>query len=351
MIPKVYIHCCTYNQVNYIRSALDGFVMQKTNFPFEAHINDDASTDGTQEIIKEYAAKYPDIIKPHLRTVNTKGADNYMDSWKRCESPYFANCEGDDYWTDPNKLQMQVDFLEAHPDYSGCFHRHQVLFVEDDRVIHGYPPYPDTIELKHLCERINMIPAASIVYRWRFDRKDHKIEDYFPDGIEPGDWFMHLAHLQCGKFKYINREMCVYRLHKKGIWYGYESGDKAAFEKFWLKRGLYHLKFLVECHKRFGMEIEDRKRNAVRNILVAEKNNPSPEIIKQLYSLYSTEVHQITSEMFDIYSFFKTKTGYRGIRLAHKLYNVYWRLLVGKNRARFKERFYKLKEMYKKLSK
>lgn len=73
-------------------------------------MNDDASTDGTQEIIKEYAQKYPDIIKPLLRTVNTNAQENYSDSWKAVDCEYFANCEGDDYWTDPNKLQMQVDF-------------------------------------------------------------------------------------------------------------------------------------------------------------------------------------------------------------------------------------------------
>ena len=126
----VSIRCCTYNHEKYIRQCLDGFVMQKTNFAFEAIVHDDASTDGTQEIIKEYARRYPEIIKPILETENLwrkrdgslrRVVDN------ACVGKYVAFCEGDDYWTDPNKLQSQVDFLESHGDFTLCFHSSAVL--------------------------------------------------------------------------------------------------------------------------------------------------------------------------------------------------------------------------------
>ena len=119
--PLLLTVCCTsYNQVDYIRQCLEGIVMQRTSFRFEAVIHDDASTDGTQDIIREYAEKYPAIIKPILQQENQ--FSKHDGSLRRilitaCKGKYTANLEGDDYWTDPLKLQKQVDFLESHPDY------------------------------------------------------------------------------------------------------------------------------------------------------------------------------------------------------------------------------------------
>lgn len=114
----VSIRCLTYNHAPYIRQCLDGFVMQKTNFRFEAIVHDDASTDGTQDIIREYEKKYPDIIKPIYEVENQyrKGTLRaIMDNAVSESSKYIAICEGDDYWTDPYKLQKQVDYLDGHP--------------------------------------------------------------------------------------------------------------------------------------------------------------------------------------------------------------------------------------------
>lgn len=118
--PLVTIRCLVYNHEPYLRQCLDGFVMQKTNFPFEAIVHDDASTDRSAEIIREYAEKYPDIIKPIFETENQYSKRNgsirrIMNEHTR--GKYVALCEGDDYWIDPYKLQKQVDFLETHPDY------------------------------------------------------------------------------------------------------------------------------------------------------------------------------------------------------------------------------------------
>lgn len=120
--PVVSIISLTYNHAPYIRECLDGFLMQQTDFPFEVIIHDDASTDGTTTIIKEYAAKYPDIIKPILQVENqySKYHDFNLiiqNCFEKCQGKYIAFCEGDDYWTDPLKLQKQVDFLEKHKEY------------------------------------------------------------------------------------------------------------------------------------------------------------------------------------------------------------------------------------------
>lgn len=122
----VCVHCPTYNHVNYIDDCLTGFVMQKTTFPFCVIVVDDASTDGNQSIIQKYADTYPEIIKPILLKENhySKGIPKrkFYDEYD-CQAKYIAMCEGDDYWTDPLKLQKQVDFMEANPEYSICFHK------------------------------------------------------------------------------------------------------------------------------------------------------------------------------------------------------------------------------------
>lgn len=125
----VTIRCLVYNHEPFLRQCLDGFVMQKTCFRFEAIVHDDASTDGSAAIIREYAEKYPEIIKPIFETENQYSKND--GSIRRImnahtHGKYVAMCEGDDYWTDPYKLQKQVDFLESHPDYSICLHKYLI---------------------------------------------------------------------------------------------------------------------------------------------------------------------------------------------------------------------------------
>lgn len=120
----VTIRCLVYNQAPYLRQCLDGFVMQQTNFRFEAIVHDDASTDGSADIIREYAEKYPDIIKPIIETENQYS--KHDGSIRRImnahtHGKYVALCEGDDYWIDPLKLQKQVDFMDDNAEYSMCF--------------------------------------------------------------------------------------------------------------------------------------------------------------------------------------------------------------------------------------
>lgn len=127
--PLVSILCLSFNQAHYIHQCLDGFVMQKTAFPFEAIIHDDASKDGTAEIIQEYAENYPQIIKPIFEKENqyTKigfsGIGELMS--EKAQGKYIAFCEGDDYWIDPYKLQKQVNYMEMHPECVMCYSKAQ----------------------------------------------------------------------------------------------------------------------------------------------------------------------------------------------------------------------------------
>lgn len=118
--PLVSIDCITYNHESFICDALEGFLMQKTNFRFEILVHDDASTDQTANVIRKYEKKYPDIIKPIYQKENqySKGVEIQTQiQFPRARGEYIAICEGDDYWTDPLKLQKQVDFLEDNPEY------------------------------------------------------------------------------------------------------------------------------------------------------------------------------------------------------------------------------------------
>lgn len=142
--PLVSICCLTYNHAPFIRQCLEGFLMQepptgvdKDEPWFEILIHDDCSTDGTAEIVKEYVAKYPDRIFPLYEEKNMyqNGMKGKMDTYNynRAQGKYFACCEGDDYWTDPLKLQKQVDFMESHPDFSVCFTRWRGYRVAEDK--------------------------------------------------------------------------------------------------------------------------------------------------------------------------------------------------------------------------
>ena len=133
----VAIHCFVYNHEPYLRDCFEGFVMQQTNFPFVAIVHDDASTDGSTAIIREYEEKYPHIFKPIYETENQyskpDGSLNRImdEAINATGAKYVAMCEGDDYWTDPLKLQKQVDFMEANPEYVLCCHRYKIYNQND----------------------------------------------------------------------------------------------------------------------------------------------------------------------------------------------------------------------------
>ena len=165
--PLVSILCATFNQKDYIRQAIDGFLMQNVIFPIEIIIHDDASTDGTAEIIQKYAQNYPDLIKAVLQKENQYSKN--LDIWSKfiyplAQGKYFAECEGDDYWTDPSKLQRQVNFLDSHPDYILSTENANVLFT-DTGIIRPFSTEGEhDISLGDLLIR-RRFPTASVVYR------------------------------------------------------------------------------------------------------------------------------------------------------------------------------------------
>lgn len=202
-VPLVSIRCLVYNHELYLRQCLDGFVMQKTNFPFEAIVHDDASTDGSAAIIREYAEKYPDIIKPIYETENQYSKRDgslarAMDAAMHPDSKYVALCEGDDYWIDPEKLQKQVDIMENHPECTIAFCRVQVVDKEGNEVGRFIPENPD------------LIPNGVVT-----------LDDYMKSEFYHGCWTFHTS-----SFLFRKNCMDLHRELKKTVFAHYPYGDQ-----------------------------------------------------------------------------------------------------------------------------
>lgn len=214
-VPLVSISCITYNHAPYIRQCLEGFLMQKTNFKFEVLIHDDASTDGTEEIIREYKSRYPDIIKPIYEEENqwVKGRRGSLTfNYPRAKGKYIALCEGDDYWTDPLKLQKQVEFLEAHPDFSMCFHGAEIVTDLGDVYKNLYKNLESREYSGEEILENWIVPTASVIFK-NYKNKS-KLED---KRFVFGDIVLFLWAAENGKIYCINEKMSVYRRHKGGV--------------------------------------------------------------------------------------------------------------------------------------
>ena len=213
------VSCITYNHAPYIRACLDGFLMQKTSFVFEILIHDDCSTDGTREIIEEYSKKYPDIIFPIFQTENqySKGVRGMMArfNFPRSRGKYIALCEGDDYWSDPYKLQRQVDFLEENTDFSICFHNMKILNESNPSALEftNSKDQESVSSILDLASKGNFMFTASVVFK--------KPKDGFPNWLTDlpiGDYAIHLFNAQFGKIKFLDQVMGAYRIHAGGVW-------------------------------------------------------------------------------------------------------------------------------------
>lgn len=169
---EVIVSVCmiTYNHEKYISEAIDGVLMQKTNFPIELIIGEDCSTDNTRKIVLEYTEKSPDIIRPLLSESNLGMTKNFIETMQAASGKYIALCEGDDYWTDPYKLQKQVDFLEENQNYSVCCHRYSIVKINSkktpDHLDEFFIDYPNGFEydLQQIM-KYGILKTLTVVFR------------------------------------------------------------------------------------------------------------------------------------------------------------------------------------------
>jgi glycosyltransferase involved in cell wall biosynthesis len=205
----------TYNHEKFITQSIEGFLIQQTSFPIKLFVADDASTDGTSKICKGYAERFPDKIVHILNPQNLGPQRNFINTYSKCSTKYIAMCEGDDFWTDPNKLQKQVDFLEANLGYSLCFHNALLVKENERQNLFITNPIKEKIKLEDfILFKANTVPTASIVMR-------NNLSDNFIKSLKKkqiGDWYLQSYQISKGDFFYINECMSVYRIHGNGAW-------------------------------------------------------------------------------------------------------------------------------------
>lgn len=216
--PVVSICSITYNHARFIARALDGFLMQETSFPVEIILNDDCSTDGTAQIIASYQARYPGRITAILQSENqrSKGRMALPIVLERATGKYVAVCEGDDYWTDPRKLQKQVEFLESHPDYAGCCHAVTTeTHLPSGKIVHDLVVRSTPIVSLDDLLRGNPIHTCSVVVR-----REHlpvRLPSRY-DACGVGDWPRWALVARHGPWAYLRDPMGVYVIHPSGLW-------------------------------------------------------------------------------------------------------------------------------------
>lgn len=206
----------TYNHEPFIEQSVESVMMQKTDFLYELVLSEDCSTDRTREIVLGLQKKYPDRIRLLLPEKNLGAKTNFVQNLLACTGQYVALLEGDDYWSRPDKLQRQVELLEAHPEFSACFALTRVV-AEDHSCKQFYIPSQQTTTPAFTTEDLlqkNSIATASVMYR-----NIMREINFAPlNHLKMGDWPLHILVSLRGPVGYIPEEMAVYRLHAGGIW-------------------------------------------------------------------------------------------------------------------------------------
>ncbi len=216
---KVSISLVTFNHEKYIKQAIESILMQKVNFKYEIILGEDFSSDTTRDIVIEYHTKYPDKIRLILpeQNLGCSGQKIFVQTLQACQGEYIALLDGDDYWTDPEKLQKQVDFLDCHPECAICFHDVTTFFEDGSQKPRKYNDFePKKISTIENLLKCNFIPTCSTMYR-------RGLFDEFPDWYDSiicGDWVLHILNSQHGKIGYINTDMGAYRVHSHGVFSG-----------------------------------------------------------------------------------------------------------------------------------
>jgi len=295
--PLVSIVCTTYNHARYVEQAIAGFLMQVTRFPFEIVIHDDVSTDDTRTVVDAYASRYPSIIRTIYQTENqySQGRTTPIIAFAHCRGRYIAFCEGDDYWTDPQKLQLQCDLLEADPSYSLVFHncRLQQEAKGNSRDEVACHLAETSFGLQDVVLRDWFIPSQSMVFR----KADLELPEWL-HRVFGLDYAMHLLLAEKGRIGYIDRIMGVYRINAASIsanrpggffqikhiqtlsYFNFHTGfrhDKIIAKRLDRERELLYLAYLSARPRHVRLLSMDYYRFKVKNLLARRRRRvPEP---------------------------------------------------------------------------
>ena len=280
----VSICCLTYNHEPYIKQCLEGFIEQETDFEFEVLIHDDASTDNTTNIIREYEKRYPNMIKPIYQRENqfSKGIKptvNY--NFPRAQGKYIAMCEGDDYWTDPLKLQKQVDILEHNLDCIACHHWQSYSYFRDNEWViedapfgerEGYLP-KEKSTVKDIFANKLRIKTRTVMYRNIID------EEFFPDwfrNCDFGDVPLSMLMGRYGDFYFLDEVMAVYRQTNKGV--STTGLAQMGRRKFYVEHFKKWIKIWDEANKFYNYVYQEQARATVSYFYSIIFKNTSPTV-------------------------------------------------------------------------
>jgi glycosyltransferase involved in cell wall biosynthesis len=216
----VSVCCITYNHEKYIAQSIEGFLIQKTNFKFDIIIGEDCSTDNTLKVIKQYADKHPDKIKLVTAPNNVGSINNQVRVVEAATGKYLAMCDGDDYWSDPDKLQKQVDFLEAHPEYVICSHYSRVIDEDDNTLYLASEIVPLTYSYEDLLlGRREETRIGSLLLRNSDAVRQLSNEDWYYKTHGTDKFFKLFITAETGGKIYVLPEvMSCYRHHAGGVW-------------------------------------------------------------------------------------------------------------------------------------
>lgn len=225
--PMVSILLITYNHGPYIGQAMESILAQETCYSFKIHVIEDCSTDNTQEVVMRYVQQYPDKVVPFFNEVNIGHEvtqKNFIRGLRTMNGKYWAVLEGDDYWNSPHKLQKQIDFLEANPDFVACAHNTMKVYEDGSKEPHRFM-YWDGMKQEHTLEDFILLQsffhASSLMFRnvYMGNPPEHYANPW------QCDIFMNLDHARFGKVRYFDEDMSVYRAHAGGRFSGMKTLD------------------------------------------------------------------------------------------------------------------------------
>jgi glycosyltransferase involved in cell wall biosynthesis len=272
----------TYNHRQYIERAIKGAVEQQFDGEYKILIHDDCSSDGTTTICRIYRDKYPALIELQVAEKNKGMTRSWRDAISACQTSYIAICEGDDYWIDEYKLQKQVDFLEANPEFSICCHRvykkterHRPVLYADE-----FAPSNEAVyDIVMMALYGNLVATPSVVFR-------NGLEDPFPawfDKAPVADYVLHMRNSRYGRIKYLPEAMAVYREHAQGAWAGRSVKENA--------EGMIKVLELL-LSEPFDREVKEGLRNQLRGVRASWLN----ELVREDWNVFLTEFNRIQSE-------------------------------------------------------
>jgi hypothetical protein len=247
---KVSALIVAYNHEPYIAQAIEGALMQETDFDYEVVISEDCSTDGTRAVVEDYEARYPDRIRVFYSPQNLGGVKNFVDTYAECRGDYVALLEGDDYWTAPEKLQRQANFLDRHPECSMC--AHGLIEVHEDG---SRPPVAWVASDQKEVSTLEDLIRHNFVYWGSAMLRKEAFDDY-PEWVYDAPFGDHPLWIQVarrGAVGFINRFYGVYRVHAGGVWSGAQAAVRTAA--------------VIEFYERLERELGAEQRPLVRRMI------------------------------------------------------------------------------------